>query len=635
MSTLLDQQFAPGVAPQWHDALAPLLAATPAAVSVAFGWDLDWERTQWQRSADAGRDHLSVRIQDDEVFVGPLWRPGTDAGCATCAESRERSVHRHPLQARMELARRQRATGNPLLPALLAAVAAHLAEHPLAAGELYAIGADSVLRHRIPRSFLCPVCAPTFRPDVRWRPDPLPWRSRQASAEPTRADSGAALLVPGALRRRLVDDRYGPVQAIMRESGSPFAMSMAVSADVPAWGHGRAATLRETEPVAVIELYERLAGFPFDSPVLMDLAYTDIADMALDPRTLGQHTDEQLNHPTALALPFDERTRMDWVWAHDAATGEPRLVPAEAGFYLYEYRYKLNRREARNARDVDRRDNRKHFHDSSSGCAAGSCLEEAALHSLLELAERDAFLLSWHRQQPLPRIDPASITDPDSRALIDLLDTRGFDTYVFVATQDIDLPIVWAMALNRAGVFPAAYSSGGSSVDPAGAIRSALREVAQLATDPIEPDTYDKDAMLADPYHVEELVHHAWLYTHPETLERTTRVLGGPVVTVEEAWPDWPGRLLRAAGGDVRTTFDFLRARFADAGLDRILVVDQSTREHRDAGIAVAKAVVPGILPMCFGHAQQRLKNQWRLERALTGTPADGAALPYDPHPFP
>lgn len=78
-----------------------------------------------------------------------------------------------------------------------------------------------------------------------------------------------------------------------------------------------------------------------------------------------------------------------------------------------------------------------------------------------------------------------------------------------------------------------------------------------------------------------------------------------------------------------------MRGLYADAGLDRIVLVNQTTREHADVGVAVAKAVVPGILPMCFGHAQQRLKNLPRLTAALAGTSEENREIPYDPHPFP
>jgi ribosomal protein S12 methylthiotransferase accessory factor len=66
-----------------------------------------------------------------------------------------------------------------------------------------------------------------------------------------------------------------------------------------------------------------------------------------------------------------------------------------------------------------------------------------------------------------------------------------------------------------------------------------------------------------------------------------------------------------------------------------VVLVDQSSVEHQDLGLSVVKAVVPGIVPMCFGLAQQRLLGQSRLVAALRGTDQESRDIPYDPHPFP
>ncbi|MBZ6283554.1 TOMM precursor leader peptide-binding protein [Streptomyces olivaceus] len=646
-----EQHHGPGLGGSdglWDEALRGLGDALDAKVVANRGWDLSWERLQWEKASADGEDLVSVRVYDDEVVVGPRWVPGTDSGCASCAEVRERTTAEHPLATALDTPRAVPRAARPLLPLLLAAAAANLADHPLGPGELYAVGAQYVRRHRVPRSFFCPACADhgSVAADD-WRPEPLELPAEPLSSkDPTRGAGGAHLVEPGALRERLLDARYGPIQVIMRESDVPFAMSMCLAPDAAAPGHGRAGTFAEADPVGIIETYERLGSFPFDTPLLLERSHREVAAHALDPVTLGEHTERQLEHPDCQVLPYTPDTPMDWVWGHDLATGEPLLVPAEAGFYQYEQRFKLSRHAARAARVEARRARaaghrpapgtlRKYFHDSSSGCAAGSSLTEAALHSLLELAERDAFLLSWHRREPLPRIADASITDPESRSLIDLIRTRGFDVHVLVARQDIDLPIVWVLVVNRQNPFPASYSSGGSGADPDTAIRGALREVAQLVTNKMQWNREEAEQMLDDPWKLVELEQHPQLYTLPEKLARVTEVLGGPQTTVQDAFPGWPQVLRRASGGTVRGALDHVRALYAAAGLDRIVLVNQTTREHADAGISVAKAVVPGILPMCFGHAQQRLKNLPRLVAALAGTPQENREIPYDPHPFP
>lgn len=615
----------------WTRMLPAVAAPCGAAVTLNRGWDLEWERAMWSRSAAEGREHLSIRVEHDEIVIGPRWVPGTDAGCAGCAEVRGRIVLDHPLTDDPDQACTSPRTHQPLLPELFAAVVAHLADRPLRPGELYAVSGRTTRRHRVPRSVHCPLCG-----GIPARPDPAVPRVLRhrptAPGNPTRGVAGARLGTPDWLRDRLVDPRYGPVRAVMRESRTPFAMSMAIVPDASAMGHGRALTFAGAQPVAVLEAYERYGGFPFDAPVLTDLAFTDIADHAVAPATLGRYTDEQLAHPTCRVTPFTDTTPMDWVWGNTLATGEPVLVPADIGFYQYEYRYRMARRAARAA---GARRHRHYFHESSSGCAAGASFEEAALHALFELAERDAFLGVWHRASPLPAITTASVTDPAGRALIELIEARGYDVHLLVATRDIPLPVVWVLAVNRTGGFPASFTSAGSGAHPESAVRSGLQEVAQLVTNPIDWRRADIEPMLADPWRVEELEHHVHLYSLPETLPRTTAALGGPSTTLADAFPDWPGRLRRAAGGDVRAALRWVADRFSDAGMPQIVLVDQTSREHADNGIAVVKAVVPGIIPMCFGQAQQRLAGLPRLTAALAGTTQADRPIPYDPHPFP
>jgi ribosomal protein S12 methylthiotransferase accessory factor len=619
---------------EWTRALSGLRTLSGTVVTLNRGWDLAWEREMWDRSAADGREHLSIRVQHDEVVIGPRWTPESDAGCAGCAEVRGRIILDHPLADDLMRPCAVARTHQPLLSELFAAAVMHLADRPLRPGELYAVGARATRRHRVPRSVHCPLCGRSSAvPDPVRRPAPLVLHRRPTTPDnPTRGADGARLGARDWLRDRLVDPRYGPVRAILRESRTPFAMNMAVVPDAPAMGHGRALTFVEAQPVAILEAYERLGGFPFDTPVLTDLAFTEIADHAVDPATLGRYTDEQLAHPTCRVTPFTDTTPMDWVWGHELSNGEPVLVPADIGFYQYEYRYRMARRAARAA---GARNHRHYFHESSSGCAAGASFEEAALHALFELAERDAFLTAWHQASPLPSIASTSVTDPASRAMLELIRARGYDVHLLVATRDIPLPVVWVLAVHQTGGFPASFSSAGSGAEPDSAIRSGLQEVAQLVTNPIDWERSDIEPMLDDPWRVEELEDHVHFYSLPETQPRATAALGGTLTTIEDAFPDWPGTLRRAAGGDVRAALEYVASRFADVGMSRIVLVDQTSREHADNGIAVVKAVVPGITPMCFGQAQQRLAGLPRLAAALAGTPQANRTIPYDPHPFP
>ncbi|MEV7600500.1 YcaO-like family protein [Kitasatospora sp. NPDC089797] len=638
---------------------AGLLAAAGgtagASVDVSFGegWDLAWERGCRDR---APHGLLSVRRIWDEVLIGPLWLRDGATGCAGCAEVRGLVAVDHPLLGRPE----QRYGGGPLptgLADLVSVVVGNGVDHPLDPDGLIAVSARSIRRHHVRRAFSCPICGETARPATAAsretpvtrpetavphpetavpRPEPLRLAARPSPDRiPLRGHRDGIALDRTTLRARLVDPRFGPVLHVFRDTQAPFAMCDALLPESRNMGYGRGLTVGQAEPVAILEAYERLAGFPHHGRVVKGRSRRSLGEDAIDVTGLGHYTRAQLTHPSSRVLPWSENAPTDWVWGHDLATGRPRLVPADVGFYLYEYEHRLDYHGSRRAGAGTAP--RNHFDESSSGCALGGSLEEAAVHSLLELAERDAFLMAWHCGRPLPRIDPATVSDPVSRQLLDLIASKGFEAHLLVASNDLGVPVVWGCAVNRERPMPAGFSAAGSSVEPAAAVRAALWELGQIVAQPFALDTERLRPMLTDPWKVETLEDHLELHALPESLPLLERFLTGPVTPLGEAFPGWPGQLVAHAGGDVRGTLDHLLSCFRQAGLDEVVLVDQSTRDHRDLGLRAAKAVVPGIIPMCFGYAQQRVAGLPRLSRAMAaaGVPLGEDELPPHPHPFP
>lgn len=66
--------------------------------------------------------------------------------------------------------------------------------------------------------------------------------------------------------------------------------------------------------------------------------------------------------------------------------------------------------------------------ETSNGVALGSSYYEAALYSLFEFIERDAFLTFWHKQVPLRQIDKKSLNGKQKRLLKNL--KQKINTYI-------------------------------------------------------------------------------------------------------------------------------------------------------------------------------------------------------------
>ncbi len=612
------------------------LAARPAGVLLVAGagFDPEWERRAQAAARQSALPLLSLRFTATELLAGPLWTADSPAGCAGCAHAAS-LYQQWPKAARPERDRslRERTAAPPVaatavgsgFPAWLEPAVAAVLSAAWRPGDLVALSAaGAVTRHRIAATFRCQVCAapaPPLLGTADPAPAPLRLTPRPTTARvPTRGGAPFGL-DPERMRAELGDARFGPVVRMTRNSEGAFPMSeVELLAGTPA-GVGRGRRFADAECIGVLEAYERLGGYPHAATIVPATSRTALGERAIDPARLGGYTDAQLAAPTCKVARYHDDAALDWVWSRPLRGGTPLLVPAEVGFYRYGYGVR-----------GEPGTRRGYFLDSSSGSALGSSLEEAALHSLLELAERDAFLQAWHRARPVPVIDPASVADPDSQLMLQLADDRGYDVHLLVATADIPVPVVWALAVRRDGALPASFSAAGCHPDPAQAVRSALWELSQLVAAGLAWDPEPLRPTIADPWLIEDIPGHWRRYTFPELLPRVHSVLGGPRLTLASAFPGWPQRLVATAGGDVTGALDLVAALFEQAGLDQILVVDQSTPDHTALGLSVVKCVVPGILPMCFGQAHQRLTGLPRLHAA--GGP-DPALAPYDPHPFP
>jgi len=116
------------------------------------------------------------------------------------------------------------------------------------------------------------------------------------------------------------------------------------------------------------------------------------------------------------------------------------------------------------------------FRATSNGLASGNTLDEATVHALAELCERDS--LAYLRTRPArtwPRLDTGTVTDPDARTVLGLFDRDGTEVDVVVAAT-----APWCFeARIRSPLHPVTYTGAGCHLDPAVALLRALTEAAQ------------------------------------------------------------------------------------------------------------------------------------------------------------
>ncbi len=575
----------------------------------------------------AGRSLLFVGTWRSLIYIGPMWAPPR-AGCPYCLVTRTANSSFGPdIEGdRFADAGPRDRTVCTLGPAVLRIV--ELGVRAALGGDLVADGSVLVVdgsrgttesQVLLPDS-TCPAC---------WVPnsDTVP-----ALTPP---DVALTKLGPDVLRTAeldadLVQRDYlfaglGLFKEVNQDLQSPFgACSVELSTR---WGRrepaiGRARSYRASRTVAVLEGLERYAGLHRGGRVApVRSSYTAIADRALYPPDLGTHPEESYRTPGFRYREFDPEAVVDWVWAYSVRRQDRILVPERTAFW------------------GPRHDGELSFvYDTSNGCSLGNSVEEAILHGLREVAERDSFLLTWYRELVLPEVRLAG-GDPRLDELVrkSRLFT-GFDFRCFSSTMECGIPSVWLVAENRGPAGPALLAGSGAHPDPVQAIVGGLHEL--VGTILATRHSYrrrrpDGLRMLADPTEIRRMEDHSLVGALPEARSRFDFLFDHSRDTVDLA--DL-ARTVRTGDPDLRADLQAAVAGVLDAGAD-VLVVDQTMPELLRNGLHCVRVLVPGLVPMTFGHINRRTRNLPRLTEGV-GIPyrsrlAPGHEIGAVPHPFP
>jgi ribosomal protein S12 methylthiotransferase accessory factor len=445
---------------------------------------------------------------------------------------------------------------------------------PSAASELRAVRADhSPMRHR-----------------------PLEQVGPAALALATHPVSG--LLAPPA------NDLDAPLpssSADLRLAGMPAIITL-----------GRAATGRQAAQVACLEALERFAGLTSaHGAQAWQARLADVSAPKVDPRDCGLHLDASYGEPDFPYQPFQPERELDWVHGQELASGRAVALPACMAYYGGTARFPRVRLT----------------YETSNGCALGTSQEEASLHGLLELVERDAFLMAWYRRTPLQDITRQLRQHEQVRWLLDKLALlSGGTVHILDSSVGFGIPSVVCCLLGPG--LPAQVLSAGASLNYVAAASAALAELSghwlflrQRFSD--EAVRRHAQALFDGSAAVESMEDHGYVNALPASRARIAFLLQGPASADDY-------RLQQAPSGldSVGASLAWLVQRLGQSGLMPISV-PQPVPMLQQAGLHCVKVVCPGLLPMTFGHRHRRLSLSRLGDQAAQ---QQAAALP--PHPF-
>jgi ribosomal protein S12 methylthiotransferase accessory factor len=607
---------------------------TELALVLHDSWHPSVHQKAEERFREAGIPWLRGFISFGEGIIGPFVRPDT-SGCSCCADMRriiagpdrqemwefqrrltaEEGIHQDAWASRIGLSQMAALISNAVRR-ILQGESSNL-EEKVSITNMKTL--SNSLHIFLPNP-TCPMCSSLPN-------DTSELAQIRLESSPKINDSGYRSRSMDELKTVLVKDyldyRTGLMNGKMQDVRLPFAD---VLVNMPLFGGdegvaGRSNSYETSELTALLEGLERYCGIePRGKRTVVHDSYHHLKDSALNPTGVGVHETAQYKKPDFPFKPFKPDEPMSWVWGYSLLEERPILVPELLAYYSLSC-------------------GNGFVYETSNGCAIGGTLEEAIFHAIMEVVERDSFLLTWYARLHLPRLDLRSANDIELQLMVDrITEVTGYDLYFYNSTMEHEIPSVWAVAKNRRSRGVNIICAAGANPDPVSAVKSSIYELAGMMfrdDEKLEKNRQKYKKMLKDPFAVRTMEDHGMLYGLKEAEERLNFLLDDhrPLRTFAEEFKEPP------ANTDLKDDLQDILQKFRRLNLD-VIVVDQTTTITKRNGLHCVKVLIPGMLPMTFGHHLTRVKG---LERVLTVPMQLGyekKPLLYEqlnpfPHPFP
>lgn len=245
-------------------------------------------------------------------------------------------------------------------------------------------------------------------------------------------------------------DRIGmPVFTAIRPTAEDGAISI--------YG-GKGITKDHAKASAMMEGFERYSAEKQNDDETIIATVSEISDKGkfIDPKSL--------NLPQKYEKEDISEIQLEWTLATDLISGDEYYVPSNAVFHPY----------------IHENDVQSFFKSNTNGLASGNILDEAILHGIFEVIERDAWSIFELTHKNYSQINLESIESELINDVIGKFESNGIKIKLMDFTADIKVPTIAASADDTVTRDAGLLTLGmGTHLDPEVAILRALTEVAQ------------------------------------------------------------------------------------------------------------------------------------------------------------
>lgn len=207
---------------------------------------------------------------------------------------------------------------------------------------------------------------------------------------------------------------------------------------------------------AMMEGFERYSAEKQDTDETVIAGLNEIEGKYIDPISL--------NLPKDFSKDLLDTMNLEWSISKDLISGENYYIPSNAIYHPY----------------VPENNVQSLFKGNTNGLASGNILEEAILHGIFEVIERDAWSIFELTHKNSKQIDLESIDSENINQVLNKYHENGINIKLMDLTADVGVPTIAASAddtvLKDAGLLSLGI---GTHLNPEIAVLRALTEVAQ------------------------------------------------------------------------------------------------------------------------------------------------------------
>lgn len=380
----------------------------------------------------------------------------------------------------------------------------------------------------------------------------------------------------------------------------PFAMAFArmhANGDGD-WSCGRAVAPKLAYAKATSEAREWAAC----GCVSTEITFARLRELktAIDPRKIIKFHRSQYRLKGFPFRPFDERQEYAWVEGTNELTGNKTHILADCVYYPYSPQ------------------SPRYAHASSSGVAAHPEKSQAIRNGVLELIERDSFMIAYLTQLLFPTVIQKTLPATIQSRIYEL-EKIGFQ--LWVKDYSIDLaPVVFIFAQNASLSFTTCAACCDFNIERS--LDHALMEVessvlCRLANGPADAITPSQVRLPSD---------HGRLYEHPQYFRMADFLIHSDRLVKFEKLGDrmatsWPELLQRIVAKEWQLV---------------TIPLQLAPNLGGNGGLHIIRSLIPGLVPISFGYREvsagsERVRS---IANDLGGVPIPYSDMPKFPHPF-